>query len=540
MLMALTVIGVPTLQGGTRVTVEPPPPAATPPPDPPLIAAIKANGYSWSEAPKFKALMLREGANGPKDALGRSPLHWGVMQDWRDYSLLMLLNGAEVDTEDATGATPLFYAARKGLKEMVQLLVLRGADVNHRSKEGRTPLTEAITGGQEELTEMLLWLGAAPQLTGVPDEQQPLALAKEKGHALILQTVQDYLDGYATQAKYGRVPQFVKNSLHEAARLADFHKLDQFLNAGANIDTPDENGKTPLVKAISAAQSDVIFYLLARGANPNIADKSGFTPLMATMGWLGSSFDQDRRCLIARGANPFALRLNGHNELTWAVERDNGHGVQWLLLLGAKGRELTRVGTPYQVAFNAGRQGIMDLLKRNGIEEPVQLSDDPVWNLHNGVRRGDIALIEQCLAEGVPVDAPDKDGQSPLVMAIATRHEEVADLLIKYGADLNYRNPKTDVTPIYMTMIWDYGGMTDFRKRLLESKVDLEVGIGSKGETALMRGVWHNPTTPLKQLIDAGANLNTRDKRGITALGYAIEKGYWKTADYLRELGATE
>src|SRR5690606_34883613 len=115
------------------------------------------------------------------------------------------------------------------------------------------------------------------------------------------------------------VPNFVKNALHEAARTADFERLEAYLRNGIPINLRDERGRTALYRAAVAPQEEVAFYLLMLGADPNQADNAGRSPLMSTMGWLGSSFDSVRRSLILKKANPFHKRPDGFNELTWAT-----------------------------------------------------------------------------------------------------------------------------------------------------------------------------------------------------------------------------
>jgi len=44
----------------------------------------------------------------------------------------------------------------------------------------------------------------------------------------------------------------------------------------------------------------------------------------------------------------------------------------------------------------------------------------------------------------------------------------------------------------------------------------------------------------LKQLIEYGADLNRRNNGGLTALGIALKERKFETAEYLRNLGATE
>jgi hypothetical protein len=114
--------------------------------------------------------------------------------------------------------------------------------------------------------------------------------------------------------------------------------------------------------------------------------------------------------------------------------------------------------------------------------------------------------------------------------------------------------------------------MVEFKRRLDETAGDLNQMTDEKGHTALfdavrahnddmalllllrganpnkaddglnvvMRGVWHQPTKPLMQLIARGADLNARDPQGRTVLTRAIADGNLETADYLRQNGAHE
>jgi RNA polymerase sigma factor (sigma-70 family) len=519
-------------------------PARTPKPqDPPLIAAIKHKHFGFEGLPAFEKLVNESKGklNELRDANGLTALHCAVKRGWQDEATLLLMRGADVNATDNMGRTPLFYAVSRGDIWMDRLLVVAGAHMQVISKDGQTPLTAAIHKKEMDQIELLLWLGSKLHLDGVPDANQPLAMAQASGDEQIQQLVESYanLTNPTFQEKPRHIPTFVKNALQEAARVGDYEKLDSFLNQGANIDLPDDQGRTALFSALDAGRGEVVFYLLMLGANPNIADKKGTTPIMHTMGWLGGGLDSMRRYLILKGASPFALRQDKFNALTWAIERDNETSVQWMLWLGANGREPTERGTPFQIAFEGGHQRIMDLLRRNGIDEPVKLHDDPVWNLFNGVKRGDIPLVTAVLDQGVAVDSLDKDGSTPLIVAIATRNLRVARFLIERGANINFRNAKSGNSPLYQTMCWDYPDMTDFREDLLKAGVDPDTALNN-GKTALMRGIWFHPTKPMKQLLEYGADLNKRDKEGITALGHALKDGKTQTAEYLRQLGATE
>lgn len=510
--------------------------------DPPLIATLKKASSPWQTGLPFKRMVESAGdLNAIRDADGRTPLHWAVIRRQDDSALFLMLRGADVNAEDAFGMTPLFYAIGSRSDETQQLLLLRGANLNHRAQDGATPLLAAIVTGPPKAVDLLLWAGAEAVIKGQPPEQQPLQIARSQQSSAIVTLLEEALGQRPTLQNAPRhIPTFVKDALHKAAQVADFEKLDAFLQSGAPVDLPDEKGRTPLFDAIRAAQHDVIFYLLMLGSNANTADNRGSTSFMATMGWLGSPFEADRRNLLARSASAFTIRKDGFNELTWALERDNEHGARWCLMLGADARQMTARGTPFQIAFKAGRQRMMDLLREFGVDEPVEWSDDPAWNLHNSVRRGDVEGVKQWLAHGVDINTPDQEGHSPLIMAIATRNENIADLLMERGADINFRNAKNNATPIYMTMIWDYHGMTLFRERLFEAGAEIDVPVGKGRETPLMRGIWHHPTKPLEQIIEFGADINARNAEGLTPVGIAMKKGFKKTEEYLRSLGGHE
>lgn len=522
--------------------VEPAGEASRPAKEHPLITAIKKR-YRWETMNAFTFVLdqYRADLNSARDAEGKTALHWAIAKHDEEFATLMVLRGADVSAQDARGYTPLFYAVQEDMMWTVLFLALRDADVNHVAPDGRTALALAVQQGNVKLAEILLWIGAKPVPENVPPPWQPVALASASGKADMVELLNSYLQPGANVlgSENAGLPAFVRNPLHEAARRGDFPMLEKLLENGLGVNIRDENGRTALHEAISAGQAEVVFYLLMMGADANAVDNKGRSPLGATMGWLGGGLDANRRFLFAKGANPNALRQDGHTELTWAVVRDNEHGVQWLLWMGIDPQQRTQHGTPFEVAVQEGNQRIIDLLRRHGVDGRTRLSDNPIWLLDNGAKRGDLATIDEALKGGAKIDEPNAKGDTPLICAIGKRNVGAARHLLERGANLDAVNPKTGWTPLLTTVIWDYSEMTDFRKELLEAGADPNVASNS-GETPLMRAVWHHPTTPLKQLIEYGADLNARDKKGRTALGRAIADGKLETADYLRSLGAQE
>ncbi len=60
--------------------------------------------------------------------------------------------------------------------------------------------------------------------------------------------------------------------------------------------------------------------------------------------------------------------------------------------------------------------------------------------LHDAVKRNDCATVQQLIEAGAPVDARDKDGLTPLMLACMNLQEENIRLLVRAGANPHARN----------------------------------------------------------------------------------------------------
>lgn len=54
--------------------------------------------------------------------------------------------------------------------------------------------------------------------------------------------------------------------------------------------------------------------------------------------------------------------------------------------------------------------------------------------LHVAIRKGYIEVVESLISTGVDMDARTASGQTPLQLAIACKHDEIAELLRRHGA----------------------------------------------------------------------------------------------------------
>ncbi len=117
--------------------------------------------------------------------------------------------------------------------------------------------------------------------------------------------------------------------------------------------------------------------------------------------------------------------------------------------------------------------------------------------LHAAVRSGDPAAIEAALASGVDIDQT-----AALELAILSEREDIVDLLIEHGADVN--RP------------------------------------GLSGDLPLSIAVRRGKPELVRRLIERGADIDLHDRRGMTPLEHARRQGEPETVELLRRSGVRD
>jgi uncharacterized protein len=171
----------------------------------PLHAATDWPGY-FPAAPATAALLLEAGAD-PNDGTGgdrpETPLHWAASTDDVDVAVVLIDNGANLETPGGSIGTPLDNAIGYACWHVARLLVARGAAVDQLWHAGALGMLERIeellaqrpdaageisqafwhacAGGQRRAAEYLLARGA--DLNWEPDyaDGTPLDAADTPG-----------------------------------------------------------------------------------------------------------------------------------------------------------------------------------------------------------------------------------------------------------------------------------------------------------------------------------------------------------------------
>jgi uncharacterized protein len=191
--------------------------------------------------------------------------------------------------------------------------------------------------------------------------------------------------------------------------------------------------------------------------------------------------------------------------------------------------------------------------------------------LHDAAARGDVAEIEQLIAEGEKPNIQDSHSRTPLHVAAFLRKHEAARALIRLGANPNAldaerydiltiaavnndlellkialegaANARATTGPDDGTALIAaaHRGHVEIVRALIAAKAPLN-HVNSRGWTALLEAVvlgngGSNHTAVVEALAGAGADVNVPDRQGSTALRHARTRGYSQIARILENAG---
>ena len=140
-----------------------------------------------------------------------------------------------------------------------------------------------------------------------------------------------------------------------------------------------------------------------------------------------------------------------------------------------------------------------------------------VTDLIKTVSEGEYIALEEFLKAGFSADSYDKNSVSLLNIAIRKGHINIAEMLIKKGADVNVISGDRGNTPLM-----DAAAEADIKilTDLLEAGAELNLKSKS-GQTALVLAVGRQAENAALALISAGADIDIKDDLGMSAKKYA-------------------
>ena len=266
-------------------------------------------------------LLIAHGADvNAADKNGNTPLFIAVRDSRPEVVHLLLASKADVNFTNSVGETPLFAAKNDNQSEVAKLLLAARADVNHRNKDGDTSLQIAARNKETELVKLLLAnkadvnatteLGITPLLFAAANSDIDINLVKalleagadtqahiKEGGGSWGNTIVSGIHALDLAISRGRPDEMElllashadanarfdsATPLHIAVGIGEpksAEELDLLLHHGADPDLADQEGRTPLSRAVSKDDLKLVQLLLDHHADPNKPDNQGLPPL---------------------------------------------------------------------------------------------------------------------------------------------------------------------------------------------------------------------------------------------------------------------
>lgn len=374
--------------------------------------------------------------------------------------------------------------------------------------------------------------------------------------------INDYKRGYKKilkNPKYKKYEIIYDNSLKISKIFDDIYAgtfiTKDPLDELTYLEQTNEEGYNLLIYAIYERNIDAIEILLDYGFDPNLKDNNNRTPIYHAY--------QDQNYTLIEFFKSRYPNLKIVNEYGYDVMEDNlffyyvSNGDFDHVKPYVKNGILNNI-TSYslnQALIVAIKKGYIDIFKyliQNGAD--INVVD---YNNNNMLMmEPTLEMVKFLLKFNINVNLKNKNGVTPLIYALKNSNIENAELLIEAGANIIDADNDGETTLMYavldgtdtvkfllkyngvinMINLVDNDGYTalgyaerydqyDTFKLLIENGADIEIK-NKKGLTPLMIALSKASINYIKLLLDHGADVNATNDEGDTPLMIATKKGY--------------
>jgi len=205
---------------------------------------------------------------------------------------------------------------------------------------------------------------------------------------------------------------------------------------------------------------------------------------------------------------------NANEELGNAIVAGDVERVRYLLGHGADGNAKLLDGTtPLTNATRFGFNDVVDALLAAKVDSNA--TDLSHWTpLMYAAWIDDASMVSRLVKAGAKLDASDNDGLTPLGVAAQNGKAKSLDALVAAGADVNKPIGQAQYTPLMLTSI---AGSADIAQLLIKHGANVNAK-NAGGVTALMVAAANNTTRVGSLLLQSGADTSIKSEDGRTAL----------------------
>uniref|UniRef100_A0A7N9APD6 Transient receptor potential cation channel, subfamily A, member 1b n=1 Tax=Mastacembelus armatus TaxID=205130 RepID=A0A7N9APD6_9TELE len=423
----------------------------------PMILACSINNC------EALSILIKHGARlCQQNKLGHFPIHAAAFAGAKKAMEVILKAGEElghsvvshINFLDKTKCSPLHLAVRGGNFETIRLCIATGAKVDQQQNDRSTPLHLACTQGATEVVKLMLSsFDQVEDIINLTDGAHQTPLHRWASHCLHLNTD----------------------------------------NLGADLNSTDCKGNSPLLLATTCGAWRTVALLLSKGANVNVKDRSGCNFLHLAI-------------LQPKGLKNLSEEVLQHNNVKALLNCEDHEGC-----------------TPLHYGC---RLGIHDSVKNMlGLSGQVGLackSRDKKSALHFAAQYGRINTCHRLLEtikDSRLLNEGDERGLTPLHLASRGGHTKVVQLLLRKGA--LFHSDYKGLTCLHHAASEGYTQTMDI---LLSANPKLMDKTDEDGNTALHFAAREGHVAAVRLMLARGAEL-VLNKNDTSFLHESLQNG---------------
>jgi ankyrin repeat protein len=449
-------------------------------------------------------------------------------------------SGKEGQNDPAWAEKPLLYCARFNYIKGMQLALQHGADINCKSGKV-SPLYLAVQNGNLEITRMLLKQGADPNEN--PEGLDFLLLLALELGSKSIEMLDLLFDHGARIEEEDNSTEYRRTALARAAGNKDVNIVKYLLKRGADVNHAGKNSHPPIYAASWSSNIDSVRVLLKAGADVNA--------LMVVNNWrpVISAYDNPRilRLLLKGGGDVNAISDDGtclhmavlygfvesvkvllehkpkvdletpypssrgtdsddgYTALSLACDKGIALSVQLLLEAGANRNHRTRLGKrPLDICVLNGNIDAASVLLECRV--PIDYTDDKGNTvLHHISNSTSSDLVRKLVNAGADLHLSNKNGVTPLQVAVEAQNIDVVEYLLSKNADPSQCSNEAHSL---LHIACDKNDLSLLRVLAEKCKMDLQLADSIKGAPSLLMTLvetWREPNLELlAYLVETG------------------------------------
>lgn len=332
---------------------------------------------------KVEQVYLLDDDINKKDMNDASLLHRCLKYDFLESAKWLLSKKADIEIEDTNRQTPIYTVIQNNHDEIFHWMISVGVNINHRDINGRTPLQEAVLLNRTNFIDVLL----------------------EKSR------------------NANNTDKYDNTVLHDAI-LNENKELIKKITSNKSVDKNKTNDKGQSVLFLKDVLKDssLLFLLIENGVNPKLKDNKGMTFLSY---YLLNEIEnlKDLSRLIRLGADINSINNEGKSLLVELIDK--------LLLTHEESKKEILINN---IRFLLNEN--IDLEQENRYEETA---------LFDVIRTKNVELLEVFLRNAIlDINKQNIQGETALCQAalMGIKNLRMINLLLQYGADINLKDIK--------------------------------------------------------------------------------------------------